>query len=139
MSELGMTPKPDGVIAKTSRRVAVALTMSVGVDLLMMYGWTGSPSALFLRTSILGLSATAAARAWAPGGGASRAQLPSLQARVPPFFLFNPLANGRALADAGSPHASAPPRSLPAYLRAVVPLLHDPAATIERELQLVRP
>ena len=58
MSELGMTSKPDGVIAKTSRRVAVALTMSVGVGLLMVYGWSSSPSALFLRTSILGLSAT---------------------------------------------------------------------------------
>jgi len=55
MSELGMTPKPDGVIAKTSRRVAVALTMSVGVGLLLMYGWRSSPFALFLRTSTLGL------------------------------------------------------------------------------------
>jgi sensor histidine kinase YesM len=30
-------------------------------------------------------------------------------------------------------------RSLVQYLRAAVPLLHEPAATIERELQLVRP
>ncbi len=45
----------------------------------------------------------------------------------------------QALVDAGSPHASAVLRSLTAYLRAVVPLLHEPAATIERELQLVRP
>src|SRR6185312_4075240 len=30
-------------------------------------------------------------------------------------------------------------RSLTAYLRAAVPVLHEPAATIERELQLVRP
>ena len=30
-------------------------------------------------------------------------------------------------------------RSLTAYLRAAVPLLHESAATIERELQLVRP
>jgi LytS/YehU family sensor histidine kinase len=30
-------------------------------------------------------------------------------------------------------------QSLVAYLRAAVPLLHEPAATIERELQLVRP
>ncbi len=30
-------------------------------------------------------------------------------------------------------------RSLTAYLRAAVPLLHEPAATIDRELQLARP
>src|SRR5581483_11365982 len=40
---------------------------------------------------------------------------------------------------AGSPHASAVLRSLTAYLRAVVPVLHEPAATIERELLVVRP
>ncbi|MGH9220774.1 MAG: sensor histidine kinase, partial [Vicinamibacterales bacterium] len=45
----------------------------------------------------------------------------------------------QALVDAGSPHASAVLRSLTAYLRAAVPLLHEPAATIDRELQLVRP
>ena len=62
-----------------------------------------------------------------------------LQAQVAPHFLFNTLANVQALVDAGSPHASAVLRSLTAYLRAAVPLLHEPAATIERELQLVRP
>src|SRR3954469_19663247 len=67
------------------------------------------------------------------------ARLHLLQAQVAPHFLFNTLANVQALVDAGSPHASAVLRSLTAYLRAVVPLLHEPAATIERELQLVRP
>ena len=43
------------------------------------------------------------------------------------------------LVDAGSTHASTVLRSLTAYLRAAVPLLHESAATIERELQLVRP
>jgi hypothetical protein len=62
-----------------------------------------------------------------------------LQAQVAPHFLFNTLANVQALVDAGSPHASAVLRSLVAYLRAAVPLLNEPAATIERELQLVRP
>ena len=62
-----------------------------------------------------------------------------LQAQVAPHFLFNTLANVQALVDAGSPHASAVLRSLTAYLRAAVPLLHESAATIERELQLVRP
>jgi LytS/YehU family sensor histidine kinase len=67
------------------------------------------------------------------------ARLHVLQAQVAPHFLFNTLANVQALVDAGSPQASAVLRSLIAYLRAVVPLLHEPAATIEREVQLVRP
>jgi signal transduction histidine kinase len=67
------------------------------------------------------------------------ARLHLLQGQVAPHFLFNTLANVQALVDAGSPHASAVLRSLVAYLRAAVPLLHEPAATIERELQLVRP
>jgi signal transduction histidine kinase len=67
------------------------------------------------------------------------ARLHLLQAQVAPHFLFNTLANVQALVDAGSPHASALLRSLTAYLRAVVPLLHESAATIERELALVRP
>jgi hypothetical protein len=67
------------------------------------------------------------------------ARLHLLQAQVAPHFLFNTLANVQALVDAGSPQASVVLRSLVAYLRAAVPLLHEPAATIERELQLVRP
>jgi LytS/YehU family sensor histidine kinase len=67
------------------------------------------------------------------------ARLHLLQAQVAPHFLFNTLANVQALVDAGSPQASAVLRSLTAYLRAIVPLLHEPAATIEREVQLVRP
>ncbi len=67
------------------------------------------------------------------------ARLHLLQAQVAPHFLFNTLANVQALVDAGSPHASVVLRSLTAYLRAAVPLLHESAATIEHELQLVRP
>ena len=67
------------------------------------------------------------------------ARLHLLQAQVAPHFLFNTLANVQALVDTGSPHASAVLRSLTAYLRAAVPLLHESTATIERELQLVRP
>jgi signal transduction histidine kinase len=223
----------DRVVVKTARRVAVALTMSIGVGLLMlMIGWRSSVSALFLRTIILGLSATTVfalfekwprslprwLRRWAlqvvavglfmpvttvliyvlstPQGAppfwenpgrldgwthltfagvllapwtalaavvrqkeafardqeltfalerselerqALDARLHLLQAQVAPHFLFNTLANVQALVDAGSPHASAVLRSLTAYLRAAVPLLHESAATIERELQLVRP
>jgi len=206
--------------------------MSIGVGLLMLTGWRSSPFSLFLRTIILGLSATAAfalfevwprslprwLQRWAlqvvavgvfmpvttvliyvlstPQGAppfwenptrmngwthltfagillapwtalaaivrqkeafardqelafalerselerqALDARLHLLQAQVAPHFLFNTLANVQALVDAGSPHASAVLRSLTAYLRAAVPRLHEPAATIERELQLVRP
>jgi LytS/YehU family sensor histidine kinase len=67
------------------------------------------------------------------------ARLHLLQAQVAPHFLFNTLANVQALVDARSPHASAVLRSLTAYLRAAVPLIREPAATVERELQLVRP
>ena len=67
------------------------------------------------------------------------ARLHLLQAQVAPHFLFNTLANVQALVDAGSPRASTVLRSLTAYLRAAVPLLHESAATIERELQLVQP
>jgi hypothetical protein len=222
----------DRIVVKTWRRVAVALTMSIGVGLLMLPSWASSVSALFLRTTILGLSATAAfalfevwprslprwLQRWAlqvvavgvfmplttvliyvlstPQGAppfwenparmdgwthltfaalflapwtalaaivrqkeafardqkltfalerselerqALDARLHLLQAQVAPHFLFNTLANVQALVDAGSPQASALLRSLTAYLRAAVPLLHESAATIERELQLVRP
>jgi signal transduction histidine kinase len=232
MSELAAPARPAGIVVKTTRRIAVALTMSIGVGLLMLPTWTSPLSALFLRTIILGLSATTAfaffevwprrlprwLERWAlqvvavgvfmpvttvliyvlstpqgappfwenPGrmdgwthltfGGlllapwtalvaivrqkeafardqkltfalerselerqALDARLHLLQAQVAPHFLFNTLANVQALVDAGSPQASAVLRSLTAYLRAAVPLLHESAATIERELQLVRP
>jgi len=75
------------------------------------------------------------------------ARLHLLQAQVAPHFLFNTLANVQELVDAGSPRAPAVLRNLIAYLRAAVPLLPsstasstgEPAATIERELELVRP
>lgn len=69
---------------------------------------------------------------------ALNARLHLLQAQVAPHFLFNTLANVQALVDAGSPRASAVLRSLIAYLRAAVPLLHEPEATLGRELELVR-
>ena len=59
MSEPGAAWRPAGIVVKTTRRVAVALTMSVGVALLLMTSWR-SPFSLFVRTIILGLSATAA-------------------------------------------------------------------------------
>jgi hypothetical protein len=228
MSEPATTAKPVGIVVKTARRVAVALTISIGVALLLLILWKSPKSALFLRAITLALSATTVfslfevwprrlprgyerwilqvaavgaampltvfvmhRRATSPGAppffedhdwmlvGAAAllvapwaavatvvrqkeafardqklmfalerselerqaldARLHLLQAQVAPHFLFNTLANVQALVDAGSPHASAVLRSLTAYLRAAVPLLHESAATIERELQLVRP
>ena len=231
MSEVAAS-RPAGIIAKTLRRLAVALTISIAVGLLLMGHWTNPPASLLLRTMIVGLSATTAfalfevwprtlpqwLQRWvlqvvavgvfmpittlliyvlstAPGARpfwedkgrmdgwmmltflsiliapwtafaaivrqkesfardqklafalerselereALDARLHLLQAQVAPHFLFNTLANVQALVDAGSPHASTVLRSLVAYLRAAVPLLHEPAATIERELQIVRP
>jgi hypothetical protein len=232
MSEVATAARPVGFIAKTLRRVAVALTISIGVGLLLLLHWTSSPSSLLLRVIILGLSATTAfalfeawprrlprwLQRWAlqvvavgvfmpvttlliyvlstPRGAspfwedparlsgwvmltfagvllapwtalaaiirqkeafardqklafalerselerqALDARLHLLQAQVTPHFLFNTLANIQALVDAGSPHASAVLQSLITYLRAAVPVLDEPEATIERELQLVRP
>lgn len=61
-----------------------------------------------------------------------------LQAQVEPHFLFNTLANVQALVEAGAPQAATVLRSLIAYLRAAVPRIHEPATTVQQELQLVR-
>jgi signal transduction histidine kinase len=66
------------------------------------------------------------------------ARLRLLQAQVEPHFLFNTLANVRELVDSGSAQASAVLGSLIAYLRAAVPRLHESAATLGQELELVR-
>lgn len=46
------------VIAKTTRRVAVALTISIAVGFLLSTHWTSPSSTILLRTIIVGLSAT---------------------------------------------------------------------------------
>ncbi|MGE0356466.1 MAG: sensor histidine kinase [Burkholderiales bacterium] len=66
------------------------------------------------------------------------ARLRLLQARVEPHFLFNTLANVRELVTTGSPRASTVLESLIAYLRAAVPRLNEPSATLGQELDLVR-
>jgi len=66
------------------------------------------------------------------------ARMRLLQAQVQPHFLFNTLANVRALVNTGSPRASAVLDSLIAYLRAAVPRLDEPATTLGQEVQLVR-
>ena len=69
---------------------------------------------------------------------AVEARLRLLQAQVQPHFLFNTLANVRALVKAGSPQAPAVLDSLIAYLRAAMPGLADTGGTVARELDLVR-
>ena len=212
---------PGGILAKTARRVAVALAVAIGAGLLIVKPWKGSSSLLFLSTIVLGLSATTAFAffetwprrlprwierwvlqvvavgiampvtifvmhrlvtgtnhdwlvlaftsiligPWTALAAIVRekeafarhqklafalerselerqaldARLHLLRAQVAPHFLFNTLANVQALVDTGSPQASTLLRSLIEYLRAAVPQLHEPAATIERELRLVRP
>ncbi|SDQ81658.1 Histidine kinase [Pseudoxanthomonas sp. CF125] len=66
------------------------------------------------------------------------ARLRLLQAQVEPHFLFNTLANVRALVVAGSPMASQVLESLIAYLRAAVPRLQNSATTILDEVALVQ-
>jgi hypothetical protein len=69
---------------------------------------------------------------------ASDARLRLLQAQVQPHFLFNTLANVRALVRAGSPQAPAVLDSLIAYLRASVPHVDAASTTLGQELALVR-
>jgi sensor histidine kinase YesM len=66
------------------------------------------------------------------------ARLRLLQSQVEPHFLFNTLANIRALVAAGSDRASTVLDSLIAYLRAAVPRLHETTTTLGQELDLVR-
>ncbi|NRF71855.1 histidine kinase [Aquincola sp. S2] len=66
------------------------------------------------------------------------ARMRLMQAQVQPHFLFNTLANVRALVRTGSPQAPAVLDALIAYLRAAVPRLDETASTLEQELQLVR-
>jgi hypothetical protein len=69
---------------------------------------------------------------------AADTRLRLLQAQVQPHFLFNTLANIRALVNAGSPRAVQVMDSLIAYLRASVPRLQQSEGTVGQELDLVR-
>lgn len=66
------------------------------------------------------------------------ARLRLIQAQVEPHFIFNTLANVRALVDSGSPRASTVLASLIAYLRAALPRLDSQAATLGLERDLVQ-
>ena len=65
------------------------------------------------------------------------ARLHLLQAQIEPHFLFNTLANVRALVAAGSPRAPSVLDSLIHYLRASLPVLHQ-QATLGSEIVLVQ-
>lgn len=69
---------------------------------------------------------------------AADTRLRLLQGQVQPHFLFNTLANIRALVNAGSPRAVQVMDSLIAYLRASVPRLQQADGTIGQETDLVR-
>ena len=69
---------------------------------------------------------------------AADTRLRLLQAQVQPHFLFNTLANIRALVNAGSPRAVQVMDSLIAYLRCSVPQLQQTEGTIGQEVDLVR-
>ncbi|HKI02806.1 MAG TPA: histidine kinase [Thermoanaerobaculia bacterium] len=58
MSEVATAARPVGILAKTARRVAVALTISIGVGLLLLTHLKTPASSLLLRAIALGLSAT---------------------------------------------------------------------------------
>ncbi len=66
------------------------------------------------------------------------ARMRLLSAQMQPHFLFNTLANVQALVEAGSPRAAQLLQSLTAYLRAALPRLDDPAATLGQEVERVR-
>lgn len=69
---------------------------------------------------------------------AADTRLRLLQGQVQPHFLFNTLANIRALVNAGSPRAVQVMDSLISYLRASVPRLQQSEGTVGQELDLVR-
>lgn len=69
---------------------------------------------------------------------AASARLALMRAQVAPHFLFNTLANIKALVETGSARAPAVLDSLIVYLRAAVPRLDVQSHSIRDELTLVR-
>jgi sensor histidine kinase YesM len=69
---------------------------------------------------------------------ATESRMRLLQAQVQPHFLFNTLANVRELVATGSPNAPKVLDSLIAYLKAAVPRLNAPMATLAQEIDLAR-
>jgi Histidine kinase len=67
------------------------------------------------------------------------ARMAAMQAQVEPHFLFNTLASIDHLIEVDPPRASTMQKNLIALLRAAMPAMRDPQATLGRELQVVRP
>ena len=65
-------------------------------------------------------------------------QLQAMQARVEPRFLFNTLAQVRALYRANAALGASMLDALIAYLRAAMPTMRETTSTVERETTLVR-
>jgi len=60
MLDVASDARPGGIVGKTARRIFVALSISIGVGLLLLTHLETSPSLLLFRSGVLGLSATAA-------------------------------------------------------------------------------
>jgi sensor histidine kinase YesM len=67
------------------------------------------------------------------------ARMAAMQAQVEPHFLFNTLASIDHLIEVDPPRASRMQKNLIALLRASMPAMREAAATLGRELQVVRP
>ncbi|TMI01756.1 MAG: histidine kinase, partial [Betaproteobacteria bacterium] len=67
------------------------------------------------------------------------ARMAAMQAQVEPHFLFNTLASIDHLIEVDPPRASRMQKNLIALLRASMPAMRESAATLGRELQVVRP
>src|SRR5207247_2473196 len=67
------------------------------------------------------------------------AMLAAMHAQVEPHFLFNTLASIDHLIEVDPPRASRMQKNLIALLRASMPAMRESAATLGRELQVVRP
>jgi len=63
----------------------------------------------------------------------------AMQAQVEPHFLFNTLASIDHLIETDPPRASQMQKNLIALLRASMPAMRDKAASLGRELEVVRP
>src|SRR2546421_9339796 len=69
----------------------------------------------------------------------AEAKMAAMQAQVEPHFLFNTLASIDHLIETDPPRASQMQKNLIALLRASMPAMRDKAASLGRELEVVRP
>src|SRR5207248_8434367 len=69
----------------------------------------------------------------------AEAKMAAMQAQVEPHFLFNTLASIDHLIEVDPPRASKMQKNLIALLRAAMPAMREKAASLGRELEVVRP